>query len=136
MTLTLIIPGEPVTKARPRVTKAGITYTPAKTVNYETFIQELFAIRYRTHVPFEGALICDVRAFFGIPKSWTAKKKKQALERNLRPTSRKDWDNLGKIISDALNGLAYRDDGQIVDGRVRKWYSDRPRVEIEITEIK
>lgn len=30
-----------------------------------------------------------------------------------------DWDNIGKEISDALQGLAYRNDGQVVNGRVR-----------------
>ena len=111
-------------------------YTPTKTVNYETLVQELFAVQYRTHIPLESALVCDVRVFMGIPNSWSAKKKKLALESKIRPTHRKDWDNLGKTVCDALNGLAYRDDGQIVDGRVRKWYSDRPRVEIEITEVE
>lgn len=31
-----------------------------------------------------------------------------------------DWDNLGKVVSDALNGVAYKDDRQVVDGRVIK----------------
>ncbi len=39
-----------------------------------------------------------------------------------RCTKKPDYDNIGKIISDALNGLAYRDDALIDDGRVRKRY--------------
>lgn len=46
-----------------------------------------------------------------------------------------DWDNIGKLPSDALNGIAYIDDCQIVDGRVRKYYSPRPRVEIELENL-
>ena len=42
---------------------------------------------------------------------------------------------LGKIICDALNGIAYRDDAQIVDALVRKFYSDTPRVIVEISDI-
>ncbi len=57
------------------------------------------------------------------------------LQGIIRPTKRPDWDNIGKIVSDALNELAYHDDSYIVDARVRKWYSDTPRVEVEITEL-
>ena len=44
-----------------------------------------------------------------------------------------DWDNLGKTISDALNGIAYEDDSQIDDARVLKRI-DRinPRAEVFI----
>ena len=45
------------------------------------------------------------------------------------------FDNIGKIICDALNGIAYRDDAQIVDALVRKFYSDTPRVIVEISDI-
>ena len=39
-----------------------------------------------------------------------------------RYTAKKnDWDNLGKAVSDALNGLAYRDDGQIWACHVERW---------------
>jgi Holliday junction resolvase RusA-like endonuclease len=33
----------------------------------------------------------------------------------------RDWDNMGKSIGDALNGLCWHDDNQVVDGGVRKW---------------
>ena len=52
-----------------------------------------------------------------------------------RPTRKPDFDNIGKIICDALNGIAYRDDAQIVDALVRKFYSDTPRVIVEISDI-
>ena len=37
---------------------------------------------------------------------------------------RMDWDNLGKLVSDALNGVAYIDDSQIQGCVVRKHYPD------------
>lgn len=136
MRLLVTIPGEPMTKQRPRVTRHGVAYTPGKTVAYETLIKELFAVSYPNHVPVEGPLALTVRAYFGVPRSWSKTKQQAALMGHTRPTSRKDWDNIGKIVSDALNGIAYRDDGQVVDGRCQKHYSDRPRVEIEITEVE
>lgn len=49
-----------------------------------------------------------------------------------RPITKPDWDNVGKIVSDALNGIAYRDDSQIVDARVVKRYSDNPMVKVSV----
>ena len=51
------------------------------------------------------------------------------------PITKPDWDNIGKIVSDALNGIAYRDDSQVVDSRVRKIYSNEPRTVIRIWQV-
>ena len=50
----------------------------------------------------------------------------------IRPLSRPDWDNLGKTYSDMIHEGLILDDSLIIDGRVRKFYSVRPRVEIFI----
>jgi hypothetical protein len=53
------------------------------------------------------------------------------------PTCRPDWDNFAKSICDALNGMFWKDDSQIVDCRVSKrydWVNRRGRIEIQIFE--
>jgi Holliday junction resolvase RusA-like endonuclease len=132
----LIIPGEPVAKARPRVTKSGIAYTPAKTKNYETLVQELYIINYPDKVPLEGELIAMVNAYFTIPKSASKKKRKLMSLGDIRPTKRPDLDNIAKSILDALNSLAYKDDSQIVSLTINKYYSEKPRVEVGIDKLK
>lgn len=48
----------------------------------------------------------------------------------------RDWDNIGKMISDALNGIAWVDDEQVDDGRVRKRYGDPDtRIEVVVTPL-
>ena len=132
--IKLTIPGEPCAKQRPRTTKQGHTYTPQKTVNYETLVRELYILQnFRQQL--EGELVMTVRAYFTIPKSASKKKAADMVGGRIRPTKRPDWDNVGKIISAALNGLAYHDDSQIVTATVEKWYSAEPRVEVEIQEI-
>jgi len=131
--IRLTIPGQPCAKSRPRVCKFG-TYTPVKTVNYETLVKELYIMEHYTK-QLEGALQMTVKAYFQIPESKSKKVKGLMRNGTIRPTSKPDWDNVGKIISDALNGLAYHDDSQIVDAHVEKWYSDAPRVEVYIQEI-
>lgn len=133
--IKLIIPGEPVAKARPRVMKSGITYTPAKTKNYETLVKELFITQYG-QVMLEGELVVNIKAYFSIPKSTTKKKRELMQVEEIRPTKKPDIDNLFKIVTDALNDLAYKDDSQIVTGTVEKYYSENPRVEVEISKLK
>jgi Holliday junction resolvase RusA-like endonuclease len=130
--MRLTILGEPCAKQRPRLGK-GFTYTPEKTVNYETLVKQLYILQQKERL--EGALKLTVEAFFSIPKSTSKKNREKMLKGMIRPTKKPDWDNVGKIISDALNEMAYKDDCQIVDATVRKWYSDNPRVEVEITEV-
>lgn len=57
------------------------------------------------------------------------------LSGDIRPTKKPDMDNVIKIIADSLNKIAYRDDTQIVDCQVRKFYSEKPRVEVMIQTI-
>jgi Holliday junction resolvase RusA-like endonuclease len=53
-----------------------------------------------------------------------------------RTRRRLDWDNLGKLVSDALQGVAYFDDDQVDDARVVKALdAKRPRTEITIEPL-
>ena len=45
-----------------------------------------------------------------------------------------DWDNHGKAISDALNGICFADDRQVIDGHVLI-FKGEPHIEIELEEI-
>ena len=51
------------------------------------------------------------------------------------PTKKPDADNIAKIIADALNGVAYRDDSQIAEMLIVRRYADIPVVAVEIQEI-
>lgn len=128
----LVVPGEPCAKQRPRFTRAGHTYTPKKTLNAEAVIRERFAAEYPGFVPMSGPVHMTVLAYFGIPASWSGKRKVEALAGRTLPTKRPDADNIYKLAADGLNALAYGDDAQIVSATVQKAYSDRPRLEIVV----
>lgn len=135
MKIKLIIPGEPVAKGRPRVTKHGFTYTPKKTENYENLVK-LCYMQQNQGDKLEGQLKANIKAFFQIPKS-VSKKKYIAMEKGkIRPSKKPDVDNIIKSVLDSLNGLAYRDDSQVVCINAEKFYSDNPRVEVEISEME
>lgn len=136
MIRTLTIPGEPIAKGRPRVTGRGITYTPAKTKNYETLVKELYWIKYQGQEQLKGSLKMTIDAYFKIPKNVSKKKKAAMLEGREQPTKRPDLDNCIKSIADALNDIAYIDDSFIVEVTARKWWTEEPRVELKIEEIE
>ena len=133
------VPGQPFGKQRPKFSRAGAyvkTYTPGETVNYENLIKLMYQQAAKGRMFSEDAAL-DVRiiAYYGIPKSISKKKRKAMLEHKLRPTKKPDWDNIGKIICDSLNLVAYHDDSAVVDAQVRKFYSENPRVDVSIRVI-
>lgn len=130
----LTIPGEPVAKGRPRVTKSGITYTPHKTQGYENLVKMCY-MEQGNKVKLEGRLQLAMLAYFQIPKSAPKKLQKLMDEQIERPIKKPDIDNILKIVTDALNKLAYDDDSQIVSVRVEKFYSYEPRVEVAISNF-
>jgi Holliday junction resolvase RusA-like endonuclease len=67
--LEFVIAGEPVGKARPRFTRSGHTYTPAKTVNYENLVKLSFTDQIGYFVPNKEPVRMLLRAFYKIPKS-------------------------------------------------------------------
>lgn len=134
------VPGQPFGKQRPKFTRAGAyvkTYTPGETVNYENLIKLMYQQVAKGRMFSEDAAL-DVRiiAYYGIPKSTSKKKRKAMLEHKLRPTKKPDWDNIGKIVCDSLNKVAYHDDSAVVDAQVRKFYSENPRVDVTIQIIQ
>ena len=136
MQISFTIVGEPCAKGRPRFTRSGHTYTPGKTANFEMLVKcEYIAQCSKYRFDDNAQIALDVVAYRSIPKS-TSKKKRALMEAGvILPITKPDWDNLGKIVSDSLNGIAYRDDSQIVDARVRKIYSNEPRTEIRIWQV-
>lgn len=135
MTYTITIPGEPIAKARPRMTKNGHTYTPKRTVDYERMVQTLFHSEHGSP-KLEGPILLQLDLYFGIPKSRSKAARERMQQGQERPTKRPDLDNCLKAVCDALNGIAYKDDSQIVGAVIQKFWADEPRVEIEIKKLE
>ena len=129
--ITIELPGEPRGKGRPRFTRAGIAYTPAKTRSYEASLSWTAAAAMKGAKPLEGPLVLIVEAYMPIPMSWSGKRQRMAAAGDIRPTTRPDFDNIMKTL-DGLNGIVWRDDAQVVDVRCVKAYSERPRLRITV----
>lgn len=132
--ITFTIPGEPVAKGRARsfVRNGHVAhYTPDKTARYENLVKLAAQQAMAEAAPIEGAVGLIVRAYFSIPKSWSLKKQRSAALGEIMHTKRPDLDNVVKAIKDGANGVAWKDDSQVVDVRASKRYGT-PRVEVEV----
>ena len=126
----------PKPKERPRAAMIGghaRIFTPKTTEAYEKEIRAAW-IRANGEKPEEGPL--RARIYFGlpIPKSETKANKLLMVLRKVFPIKRPDLDNLVKAVLDALNGVAYKDDSQIVTVLSKKNYSEAPYVRVIISE--
>ena len=132
--------GEPRGKGRPRFTgqRKKHTYTPQATIDYEQAVQWAYkAAAGAFAFPADTPLRLVVWAFMERPKSASRITRQLMGAGKLRPTKKPDWDNIGKIVCDALNGIAYGDDTQIVDGRVIKLFcadGEQPHISVTIAE--
>ena len=130
--LEFIVPGDPVSKGRPRFTRSGHAYTPEATTRFENLVRVSFSEQYPNHVPLDLPIGLVVHSYFRVPASWSRKKTMQALSGEVQKTTKPDLDNVLKAITDGLNGVAWADDAQIHYLSASKRYSDRPRTEVII----
>lgn len=129
------VPGKIIGKGRPRVNSyTGNVYTPTRTKDYETLVEQYFLLKYPRFKPFEGRVQVEINALFEVPKSTKQSDKELMLENKINPTKKPDIDNIVKIILDAMNGVAFKDDTQITKLFVEKTYSTSESVKIKISE--
>lgn len=134
--LTFHVDLDPVPKGRPRFSKIGgfvRSYTPKKTSDYEAQVKAI-AQNAMTREPLETPLAAFLYFRLPIPKSYPKKRIAACLSGSERPIKKPDLDNLAKSVLDALNGVVYLDDAQLVSLHVTKVYSHNPGVDIMIRE--
>ncbi len=112
----------------------GRTFTDAKTVQAERHIQH-HAIEQIGKPCLTGPLHVSLTINIAPPPSWSRKKTAEALAGRILPTSRPDIDNQMKTAADALNGIAWKDDAQIVDATLSRRYGPESMTVIEVTPL-
>ena len=133
------MPGIPRGKQRPRVCRINgrsITYTPKQTVDYENQIRSIYSkvanFKFERCVPLEVAIL----ALFAPPKSVSQEVRASMLGGEILPTKRPDGDNIIKVVLDALNGVAFHDDGQVCKIYFEKMYAETPEVRVLIKNME
>jgi Holliday junction resolvase RusA-like endonuclease len=131
------VPGEPVAQGRPRFnSRTKTAHDPQKSRNYKSLVS-MYARRSKPPDLLMGPLTVQIDVFKTPPKSISGVKKNRIALQNetLRPTTKPDVDNYAKGVKDACNGIVWKDDSQVVELFVRKFYSLNPRVVVKVREI-
>lgn len=134
--ITFLVEAKPQGKARARTfydkrADKMRSVTPQQTKSYEDLIRWSYKA---AGGQFYGNKYIDVSiiAFYPIPQSWSKKKKQDARGHIIRPTTKPDCDNIIKVVLDALNGVAYYDDKQVVSVSCKKFYAEQEGLRVLI----
>ena len=135
--LNFSVEGDPVAKGRPKFSSRGgfvKTYTPKKTVTYEHLVREEAVKAIGSSEPLETPVGVFIYIRLPIPKSYPKKRREACLNGFEKPCKKPDLDNLAKSVMDAMNGVVFKDDSQIVSLHCKKVYADFAGVDIAIKE--
>ncbi len=138
MQIEFEILGKAKAKQSFKIGRDGFKYTPADIKSYANWVRLSFMQKYPKHLPsvfHEKQLFVEIDVNVAIPKSFSKTKKELAMSGMIRPITKPDCDNVSKNLCDAMNGVVFPDDKQIVSLIVTKWYSDIEKVTVKIKEI-
>jgi Holliday junction resolvase RusA-like endonuclease len=133
--VTVIVPGPPVAKGRPRMTRKGQPYTPAATRAFEAAVRWSAAAAMRGRAIITGPVKLTALFELPIPRSWSKARAAAAVVGDVLPAGRPDLDNFIKAGLDALNGVVLADDGLVVEIQARKRFSATPKVVMTVATL-
>lgn len=121
--VTIVIPGDAKGKQRPRFsTQSGRAFTPSATRTREGIIASLAMDAMAGRPIITASVEMELTATLPMPKSWPKKRQVAAMAGTERPAKKPDLDNIAKLVWDALNGIVYADDAQVVRLKATKVY--------------
>lgn len=129
--ISFTVPGLPQGKGRARFGN-GRAYTPAKTVAYEGLIALAGQQAMEDRRLVESPVYLMVDAYFPIPKSWPAARKRKAASSLVWHVAKPDGDNILKAVGDGLNGIIWKDDSQVAFAKITKQYGEVPRLVVTV----
>lgn len=127
------VPGKPQAKQRHRHVGRR-TYTPKETVQAENLVRYTAAQAMGARRPLDGPVYLEITVCVTPPASWSAKRQREALAGEIRPTKKPDGSNYQKLLEDGCNGVVWVDDSQIVEWLGRKRYAETPGIDVVVRE--
>lgn len=128
---------EPTPQLRPRVSSRGgyvRVYDPPKVKNFKNLLRSL-AVHQYTRPPLLGPLSVSLTFYRPVQKSISQSERERRLSNESKPVVKPDADNYIKATLDALNGILWHDDAQIVKIEAEKKYSDHPKITVSVKPV-
>lgn len=112
-------------KGRPRFSlKTKKVYSTPQDRAFEKLIRDSYLANDGIYFGDDSYLRMEIDLYFSIPKSYTKKRRQNCLNGTEMVKKKPDTDNCIKSVADSLNGVAYKDDVQIVQVECKKHYTD------------
>ena len=137
--IVIHITGHPVPQGRPRaavISGHAVLYKPKQSRQWENDARQVARQKMGSRTPLTGCLSLEMGVSLTPPQSWPSWKYEAAIEGKIRPTGRPDVSNYLKAAEDALNGVVWIDDSQVVSITVHKVYGQTPGVRLTVREIE
>ncbi len=133
--IEFVVPGKPRGKARVWTDgRSGRKFVDKKTRDYmEQIVWCLKQVQRGYVSPTSRPTNIQVDAVFPVPVSWPQWKRVAALAGDIAPTVKPDDDNIAKIVRDALNGVLFKDDQQVISSTDQKRYGETPHIRITVS---
>lgn len=128
---------EPTPQLRPRVSSLGgyvRVYDPPKVKNFNNLLRSL-AVNQYARPPLLGPLSVSLTFYRPVQSSISKTERERRLTNQSKPVVKPDTDNYIKATLDALNGILWHDDAQIVKITGEKRYSDHPRITVSVNPV-
>lgn len=127
---------EPTPQLRPRVSSRPHVrvYDPPKVKNFKNLLRSLAVDQY-ARPPLIGPLSVSLTFYRPIQTSISKTERERRLSNESKPVVKPDTDNYIKSTLDALNGVLWHDDSQIVKIEAEKKYSDHPRITVSVKPV-
>lgn len=126
------ITGNPVPQKQTRWTRSGRSYDPSKKDMQQIQWQSR---PYAPEVPLSGPVELNLVFYVAIPVGTSGIRRRQMINGVILPIKRPDFDNLAYIVTNALKGIFYDDDSQVVDCIIRKRYGEVPKTVVKVVSI-
>jgi Holliday junction resolvase RusA-like endonuclease len=110
-------------------------FTPEKTVSYQGLVGYTAAQAMAGAPLIDGPVKVRMNLLCPIPASWSRLKQWRAREGHIRPTTKPDVDNVIKAVFDAINGVVWKDDVQVVELVLSKGYAENPGVRVLVEAL-
>jgi Holliday junction resolvase RusA-like endonuclease len=133
------VEGDPKGKGRPRFSRVGNftkVYTDKQTLSYEAMIATFAKQAMGGTEPLKTPVSVFLYVRLPIPQSYPKKRKEACLNGSEMPCKKPDIDNIAKTYLDAMNGVIFVDDTQVIDLHVKKLYAAEAGVDVMVMEAQ
>jgi Holliday junction resolvase RusA-like endonuclease len=111
-------------------------YTDKQTLSYEAMIATFAKQAMGGTEPLKTPVSVFLYVRLPIPQSYPKKRREACLSGAEKPCKKPDIDNIAKTYLDAMNGVIFVDDTQVIDLHVKKLYAAEAGVDVMVMEAK